>query len=41
MADEREQRVVEKKVHLKRYQKDHWVVSLRVPGTCDGTSDGA
>jgi hypothetical protein len=31
MADEREQRVVEQKVHLKEYQKDHWVVSLRVP----------
>jgi hypothetical protein len=27
----REQRVVDQKVHLKEYQKDHWVVSLRVP----------
>ena len=31
MADEREQPKVDQKVHLMGYQKDHWVVYLKVP----------
>ena len=32
MADEREQRMAYRKVHLKEYQNYQWVVSLKVPG---------
>ena len=31
MAEEREQRMADRKVHMMAYQKDCWVVSVKVP----------